>query len=105
MTNTYAPSFINGSSKFVAVGGYTGEGVEIWSVADKEMVHHIDECREDNAFVSCSYSANGILAVGYVSIQDMGYSKYLKLYDVSTWTMIYRHDFASVSPRHLFLTE
>merc|ERR1712062_831026 len=57
LTNTFSPCFINGDSRFVAVGGNYGEGVEIWSVEDKEMVHHFNDTVEDNSYVSCSFSA------------------------------------------------
>merc|ERR1719361_1842494 len=45
LSNTFAPCFINGESEFVAVGGDDGEGVEIWSVEDKQMVRHINDCQ------------------------------------------------------------
>merc|ERR1719499_2116713 len=63
LTKSLAPCFINGASNLVAVGGYTTEGVEIWSVEDKELIHHIEN--EEDVYVSSLYSANGILAVGY----------------------------------------
>merc|ERR1712154_305859 len=95
LTKTHAPCFINGDSNLVTVGGYNREGVEIWSVENKEMVHHIEY--EGYNFVACSYSANGILAVGYAG-------GYLRLYDVTTWNEIYQHQFSMI-PRYLFLTE
>merc|ERR1711879_468511 len=90
---------IDGKSEMVAVGGFKGEGVEIWSVDERKMVHHI-ECPFDNSFVSCPYSANGILAVGM--LQNRG-GKRLYLYDESSWTKIYHKEF-NMSPRFLFLT-
>merc|ERR1712062_17675 len=97
----YAPCFINGESEFVAIGGNRGgEGVEIWSVQDRKMVKYV-EC-EDQNMVTSSYSANGILAVGYTPPYTTG-SRYLQLYDVSTWEKLYRQEFA-MCPRSLFLT-
>jgi len=80
------------------VGGDSAEGLEIWSVEDKQMVHYI-ECPFDNSFVSCSYSANGMLAVGFS--HDGGNRLYL--YEASSWTNIYHHEFQTC-PRYLFLT-
>jgi len=98
LTNTLAPCFVDGDSEFVAIGGTKGEGVEIWSVVDKQMVRHI--APGDDAFVSCTYSANGILAVGFCSRSN---GVYLQLYDVRSWQTIY-HQTYEMTPRSLFLT-
>ena len=98
LTNTYAPCFINGESQFVAIGGDDGEGVEIWSVSDKKMVHHI-KVQDSSQFVSCSYSSNGILAVGFGANR----TDYLQLWEVHSWTMIYSKEY-EMTPRSLFLT-
>merc|ERR1719242_733706 len=60
-----SPCFINGDSNLVAVGGWKNEGVEIWSVAEKTMVHHIEA---GDVYVASMYSANGILAVGFADM-------------------------------------
>merc|ERR1719242_437806 len=101
LTCTFAPCFVNGESELVAVGGYKGEGVEIWRVEDKEMVHHIDDCLDDSIFVCCLYSARGILAAGFHS-PNTGKS-YLHLYNVKSWEKIYRRELAMI-PRSLYLT-
>merc|ERR1719251_57230 len=55
-----SPCFINGDSDLVAVGGgYENVLIEIWSVKEKKMVHHIEGSQSD--FVGAMYSANGIL--------------------------------------------
>merc|ERR550525_498116 len=84
-----SPCFINGGSNLVAVGGWENEGVEIWSVAEKEMVHHIEESGR-SVYIASMYSANGILAVGF-TVNGSGL-RYLQLYDVSSWSTIYRYD-------------
>merc|ERR1712079_78555 len=96
-----APCFIDGESTLVAVGGYDGEGVEIWSVADKKLVHHINDSQEDKTRVDAMYSANGILAVGYGGGTNT--QRYLQLYDVSSWSKLYRYEF-KMRPYSLFLT-
>ena len=100
LTYAFAPCFINGESNLIAVGGNTGEGVEIWNVANQEMVHHIQ--KSDQVIVTSMYSANGILAVGFAS--HGGDNPHLQLYDVSSWTAIYRHKF-ELRPWYLFLTQ
>jgi len=104
LINTLSPCFINGDSKFVAVGGMWSEGVEIWSVSDKEMVHHIDDdrIRVGQGSITCSYSANGILAVGFTLRGRNG--DHLHLYDVLSWERIHQKQF-KMCPRHLFLTQ
>merc|ERR1712062_427489 len=96
-----SPCFINGGSNLVAMGGFAFEGVEIWSVAEKKLVHHIEE--SDAVYVASMYSANGILAVGFGDGFGGGNS-YLQLYDVSSWSIIYRYDI-ELRPYSLFLTE
>jgi len=99
--------FINGDSNLVAIGGHKGDGVEIWSVADKKMVHHIIDREHDNHHVKGTYSANGILAVGY-AVRDhnveVGLQNHVQLYDVSSWSMIYRYSL-EMRPYFLFLTQ
>merc|ERR1711879_453772 len=71
------------------------------------------------SFVTCSYSANGILAVGFAASWETddghwsgnsyqwnydGVKGYLWLYDVSSWNMIYKQDF-KMWLRSLYLTE
>merc|ERR1712062_49507 len=84
LTNTMSPCFINGESRLIAIGGLKGEGVEIWSVEDKEMVHRIDDCDDEYTFVMCLFSANGILAAGFRSMVRTA-KPYLHLYDVKSW--------------------
>merc|ERR550525_852031 len=79
-----SPCFINGDCNLVAVGGWANEGVEIWSVAEKKMVHHIEQ--PGKLCVSSMYSTNGILAVGFSDQSSGNKNNYLQLYDVSTWS-------------------
>ena len=101
LTRTYAPCFINGDADFVAVGGYDGEGVEIWDVKRKQLVHRIVI---DGRFISSTFSTNNILAVGHV-LRGGFCTKQgaLKLYDVTNWEMFYSSE-CYMEPRsvHLF---
>jgi len=99
LTNSYSPCFVNGDSQFVAVGGGDGEGVEIWSVADRKMVRHID-VGDDGKFVSAMYSANNVFAVGLGSINFGA----LKLWDTRTWKEMHGVD-CHMTPRSLYMSE
>merc|ERR1719295_769467 len=98
--------FINGQSEFVAAGGGEhGEGVEIWSVARKEKVHHIGDERNipwrNPSRVTGMSSWNGILAVGFDN--ESSRENFLVLYDVLTWSKIYRLE-CKTTPYSLRLT-
>ena len=93
----YAPCFINGGSELVAIGGTNGHGVEIWSVESKKRIGHMVS-EDKQKWVSCTYSANNILAVGFHSN-----SSELKLWDVRSWELIHSAEYTMV-PRYLHLT-
>jgi len=98
LSNSYAPVFINGRSDFVAIGGGNGEGVEIWSVAERKLVRHLD-VQDDSKFVSCTFSANDILAVGLGSITSGAF----RLWDTRTWRRLHGVD-CNMTPRCIDLT-
>jgi len=101
LTRTYAPCFINGDSGSVAVGGSSGEGVEIWDVQQKQPVQHIEI---DGKFITTTFSVNNILAVGHYLSGGFGTKQgALKLYDVSNWELFYWSEFWMV-PRSVHLT-
>jgi len=97
LTRTYCPCFVNGDSQFV-IGGSNAEGLEIWSVADRELVTHCD-VGDDTKFVSSTFFANHVLAVGLGSINDGA----LKLYDTRSWDVIHGAP-CHMTPRSLALT-
>merc|ERR1711879_969335 len=71
LSRTLSPCFIDGDSNLLTIGGYEGEGLEIWSVADRKMVHHImDNEHFGGYYVASAYSTNGILAVGYAKYRS-----------------------------------
>eukprot|EP01084_Bolivina_argentea_P069425 126325_1 len=91
----YAPCFINGEAKFIAIGDYVGN-IEIWDVVKKEMVKtwKVDAC------IKCTTSRNNILAVSSGAYEK---NNMLRLYDVRNWGMFYsqKHE---MSPKSLHLT-
>ena len=83
-TGTYCPCFINGQCAYVAVGGRTGEGVEVWSVKQKSATKLL---KVDNQGTTRSMtSTNNILAV------SSGVGN-LYLWDVRNWEVFYTKTF------------
>ena len=94
LTYAYAPCFINGGTKFVAVSGYNydGQGVEIWNIAKKQRVKRLGM----NVGRS-SASTNNILA--FASKKGV-----LQLWDVRNWEMFYSQTFEGMTAYSLDLT-
>ena len=93
LTNTFAPCFINGQTELVAVGDWGKDWVEIWDINTQKAVKVLEINKGD---VECSASTNNILAIATQG-------KFLGLWDVRNWEMIYSKEF-SMEPKSLHLT-
>merc|ERR1711879_266506 len=92
LEKSYAPCFIGGASELIAIGGESQ--MEIWGVFSRSSVHHITGI---GSYVNCTFSVGNMLAVG-------GYDNMLRLYDVTTWNVIYSKKY-EMRPDSLHLTE
>ena len=88
-----APCFINCGAEYVAVGGNSGQGVEIWDI-EKNTAARVLEIDDG---ITCTFSTNNILAVG-------SQSKALQLWDVRNWTMFQSFKY-SMTPKVITLTD
>ena len=80
MTYHCAPSFINGGSEYIAIGGK--DQCEIWDINTRSSLRVISGI--GSVLASCS--VNNILAVGC-------YDKVLRLYDVKTWDLVHSQNY------------
>ena len=93
LISTLAPCFINGDTAFVAVGGYSGQGVEIWDVKTKQKTRTI---KTDHGFISSTASTSNILAVGSQML-------IVQLWEVGSWEMFHSSKYL-MTPRSIHLT-
>ena len=93
LTHTFAPCFINGQTELVAIGDWKKRWVEVWDIKKQKAVKVLEINKGD---VECSASTNNILAVATMK-------KFLGLWDVRSWEMIYSKEF-SLTPKSLHLT-
>merc|ERR1711879_40739 len=90
LKRSYAHCFIGGGSEVIAICG--NQEMEIWDVASRSSVQHITI----GSPVNCTFSVGNMLAVG-------SYDNMLRLYDVTTWNMIYSKKY-EMEPQSLHLT-
>ena len=91
---TLAPCFINGSTNFLVIGSFGGQGAEIWDIRSKQ---HLEALETGPGNVSCTTSTNNILAI----ITEKGV---LQLWDVRSWDRFYSSTFEGMTPMYLHLT-
>ena len=89
-----APCFVNGQTDWVAIGGYKGQGVEVWDLKNKESARIL---KIDSGYICSMASTNNILAVG-------SSSGALQLRDVRNWDMFHSTTFKGLEPLYLHLT-
>ena len=94
LTDTLAPCFINGDTVYLVVGGDFGQGAEMWNVSSRTPVRTFAVQKGD--YITCTASANNILAIGY---RDSG----RMLYDVTNWELFHSAKYR-MSARSVHLT-
>ena len=94
LKKSLAPCFINGDAYIVAVGGGTGDGVEIWDVQQKQFLRVL-QIKGQN--IGCSASTNNIFSVGT-------YDGKLILWDVRNWERFFSKEFSGMIAASIHLT-
>lgn len=93
LKHTYAPSFINGASDRVVIGGVAQ--FEVWDIATRSALRVVTGMKAGNGIEAFS-SVHNVMAVG---CND----KVLRLYDVTSWEFIYSKEY-EMMPKSLLIT-